>query len=254
MAAQGVKGLRFVAGGLVMALAAVLARPAHAGFEGHDTLDCAVPGGGHVRMRRAYDVSLYPLPIIGGRRVKEAGRWEAVSYEREGDVPWKLKAFATSSGNSSPEWLARSCAQLGMKEGVILLPRGFATRERAFTMPVQVSGTVPLELKRAPDELRAEMDRRRLIGTNFVLVMPAQGGLVSEEPLLQRDTGGWWNSPFGAVYQSRSADDGKTWSEPVVTTEAVIFELGRTWDEQCFLGVPSGYNGKAVEWPARCQR
>lgn len=53
--------------------------------------------------------------------------------------------------------------------------------------------------------------------------------------------------PILAVYQSASADKGKTWSRPVVTTKAEIFELGKSMEEQSFIAKPIRINGKSVK-------
>lgn len=53
--------------------------------------------------------------------------------------------------------------------------------------------------------------------------------------------------PILAVYQSTSPDKGKTWNQPVVTTKAEIFELGKSLEEQSFVAKPIRINGKSVK-------
>jgi hypothetical protein len=40
---------------------------------------------------------------------------------------------------------------------------------------------------------------------------------------------------------------GKTWSDPIITTDAEIFELGKPILEQSFIARPIKINGKKVE-------
>ena len=53
--------------------------------------------------------------------------------------------------------------------------------------------------------------------------------------------------PILAVYQSTSPDKGKTWNQPVITTKAEIFELGKSMEEQSFVAKPIRINGKSVK-------
>lgn len=107
----------------------------------------------------------------------------------------------------------------------------------------------PLKSAQASEMLMRSDLREAALG--LVLMWPVNGTLISEQPLQPRGMP-WWSAPLTAVYQLQSTDEGRTWSAPVVTTQARIFELGKSWREQCFLSVPIRYNGKPIEWPARC--
>jgi hypothetical protein len=56
-----------------------------------------------------------------------------------------------------------------------------------------------------------------------------------------------YKCPILAVYKTISLDNGKTWSESVVTTRAEIFELGKSIEGQSFVGHPLSINGKSIK-------
>jgi len=55
------------------------------------------------------------------------------------------------------------------------------------------------------------------------------------------------NGKIVAVYQSTSTDEGKTWSDPIITKDAKIYELGKSTLEQSFIARPISINGKKIE-------
>jgi hypothetical protein len=50
-----------------------------------------------------------------------------------------------------------------------------------------------------------------------------------------------------AVFQRKSLDDGKTWSDGIITKETLLFELGKTTWDQCFIARPIKFNGEPIE-------
>jgi hypothetical protein len=53
--------------------------------------------------------------------------------------------------------------------------------------------------------------------------------------------------PVAAVLQAISEDGGKTWSAPMVTEDAQIFDIGKGWIEQRFRARPVSLNGKPLQ-------
>lgn len=49
------------------------------------------------------------------------------------------------------------------------------------------------------------------------------------------------------VVRSELRKDSQTWSDPVITTDAKIFELGKTIYQQSFIARPISINGKKIE-------
>ena len=78
--------------------------------------------------------------------------------------------------------------------------------------------------------------------------------LVYEQPLSRSDRGYIYEMRFDGVYQAFSADNGKTWSDPVITTDALIFQMGKRWIDQCFVARPIEFNGDKIvpDFPEPC--
>ena len=78
--------------------------------------------------------------------------------------------------------------------------------------------------------------------------------LIYEQPLSKQSGGYYYNKTFDGVYQSFSADNGKTWSDPVITTDALIFQMGKRWIDQCFVARPIEFNGDKIvpDFPEPC--
>jgi len=74
---------------------------------------------------------------------------------------------------------------------------------------------------------------------DFSFIVPVGDGLVNEQPISDRRD----QYIIKAVYQSTSKDGGKTWSAPIITPHAYIFELGRKIEDQSFVGRPLSFEG-----------
>lgn len=82
----------------------------------------------------------------------------------------------------------------------------------------------------------------------FGFIRPQDAQLIFEKPL-SRKIGMLYTIPFDAVYQAFSNDNGRTWTEGRVTSDAVIFEMGRSWSAQSFTARPLRLNGKPLRQP-----
>jgi hypothetical protein len=222
----------------------------------HDTLDCGFADRSFVRLSRASHVSLTPLPVMHGSRVRREGQWRTEYHQARDGTRRLLGTWVQSSGDDAPAWLAQSCAYLGLKQGSVMAPWASVLAD-ATTLNLPSgnwNGRVPDEESKRDAALRSTLADKGLAGgvLNLIFVLRLKGEeLVSEQPLLERGRAGR-DAPLAAVYQSRSADAGQSWSDPVVTTQALIFEIGKPWRAQCFLAVPLRLNGKPVPWAAPC--
>ena len=71
---------------------------------------------------------------------------------------------------------------------------------------------------------------------------------------------GEWALPVCTWYSENSSkmvvstDNGKTWSDPVITTDALIFQMGKRWIDQCFVARPIEFNGDKIapDFPEPC--
>jgi hypothetical protein len=95
-------------------------------------------------------------------------------------------------------------------------------------------------------EIRSELQRLQL-SPDLRLTATFGKMLVSEQAFFDISPQGKRkdeNLTITAVYQSESLDDGKTWSDPIITRNAKIFQLDKSLDAQSFVGFPYSFNGK----------
>jgi hypothetical protein len=98
------------------------------------------------------------------------------------------------------------------------------------------------------EPIRSEMKKRQLSSIlDMSRTLPVGKKLVHEQLLFDMSSAGTrkdGNSNITAVYQSESQDGGRTWSAPMITTDAKLFELGKSLDAQSFVGSAYSHNGK----------
>lgn len=97
-----------------------------------------------------------------------------------------------------------------------------------------------------PEAVRDQLNNRQLSPSSVESIVFGkrviyEQSLVDMSPQGKRKDG---NLNITAVYQSESSDEGKTWTAPIITTDAKIFELGKSLDAQSFVGLPYSFNGK----------
>ncbi len=113
-------------------------------------------------------------------------------------------------------------------------------------------GSTPDILSPAMQKIMRDAGIKRSV-YNFGYILPIGDRMLFEQPLFNESLRKVINSVisydivFAAVYQSFSTDNGKTWSDPIVTTDAKIFEIGKSWLEQSFIARPISLNGKPIE-------
>lgn len=100
-----------------------------------------------------------------------------------------------------------------------------------------------------PQPIGKELEKRQL-APDAVRVNAVAGVVFYEQSLFDISPQGKrkdGNLTITAVYQSQSKDGGKTWSNPVITTDSKIFELGKSPYAQTSAGYPYSYNGKRFD-------
>jgi hypothetical protein len=220
----------------------------------HDRLVCAFADGSTVHLKQAYDYSLIPLPILHGSRRTDRGGWVVDYFSRKGESAKLTLSSWFSAESHLVDMLDLACAKSGLKNGVALAPWSFSVNDQLWVRSSEAHSAID-SLRPIDPETRAAMVAKGVDGSTFqfAMIMPIQNQWVWEQPLYS-SAKDYFLVPFTAVYQSFSEDQGKTWSKPVVTTDALIFEMGKPWRDQCFLGWPVRLNGKAVKTdrPHRC--
>jgi hypothetical protein len=210
-----------------------------------DVLECGVSDGSKFVLRSKY--KWFGLPVPVGPSSRESGRtgWK-VSYSDKAGKVTAVDAGVDYVGEL-PKSLAEACAYFGMKQGVALGPFTLRRADGSWVSPqslplkrldVTVDGTTGDAMA------QQAMQQAGIVSVpfNFGMIHRVGNRMVFEKPL-HRSVGYMFKTPISAVYQSWSVDDGKTWSEAKVTTDAQIFELGRGWIEQSFIARPLRLNG-----------
>ncbi|MGP1664624.1 MAG: hypothetical protein ACTS5I_01655 [Rhodanobacter sp.] len=229
-----------------------------------DVLECGLPDGSKFVLRSTYEMSLIPWPLVHASRNSKRQNWRPLYH----DVAGKISEVPASVmyRNEEPRELIEVCAHFGMLNGVPLAEFTYLRENGSWLsledfpwgkLSVSVGKeqnvlTGKIDIDKLTPTLRAVMDKAD-IGSSvylFGLILPKNGRLVYEQPLYKKlrrsvgDSGLRYDLIFDAVYQSFSDDDGKTWSDPIVTTDAQIFEMDKSWLEQSFIAKPIRIDGK----------
>ncbi|GAA5176006.1 hypothetical protein GCM10025771_09660 [Niveibacterium umoris] len=238
---------------LTLAAACCAASLAAQAIEREDRLDCQLPDGTHVLFRSRYDYSLVPVPLVHASRESDRHSWDARYRDKKGKVT-DTPVAVDYHGNRTRSSLEAVCAHVGVLNGVVLGPHTFREADGRWFSSEQLpwelldAGGVGFVPDRLPPEKRKQMDDAGIKDATyyFAFILPTGKRLVYEQPLHRSREGFFREKTFDAVYQSFSDDHGKTWSPPVVTTDALIFELGKSWSQQSFLAKPVSLNGKKI--------
>ncbi|MBR0567109.1 exo-alpha-sialidase [Azoarcus sp. L1K30] len=229
------------------------------GIPRKDVLECGLPDGSKFVLTAGYD--WYPLARVlpeAAERLNQ-GPW-SVEYqeEREPFKAFKSEAPASVSFlNTTDIELREVCAKVGKLHGIPLVAFSYLNRDDNW-LPLEGFPWEKLTIgpwdKLAPST-RGAMQAADFKSSTYLfsLVVPSKDRYIYEQPLLRDATDRRFGT-FEGVYQSISTDGGKTWSKPVITTKAIIFEMGKSWLDQCFVARPIRINGRQIkpDFPAPC--
>lgn len=211
-----------------------------------DVLECTTPDQGTFILRSKYEFDITPLPTYHHSRVSKRGRWH-ISFRNSKGRLSEVPGGVDYHGQA--RWaLDLACAHVGVVHGRAVAPFTFMRDNGAwssiddFPWPVLDVNLLTVE-NPSPEQKILLLAGVKRTAFHFGLVLPVNGVLVYEKPLYHDKK----ISAFNAVLQSKSSDDGKTWSVPIVTEEASLFEIGKSWTEQSFRARPVSLNGKPVQ-------
>jgi hypothetical protein len=213
-----------------------------------DVLICAVPDGSKFVLRSEYNWNPVPLPVYHHSRESKRTGWGFTYVDRNGRHS-NLNGSANFYGTKTLE-LEHACANVGMKSGVPLAPFTFR-REDGSWDPISSFPMAELNVEpsQGSEETRRRMEHNGIqwAAYNYGLILAQGRRLIYEKPLYRSKQGTEYTIPFAAVLQSISEDGGKTWSAPIDTENAQIFDIGKGWIEQSFRARPVSLNGKPVQ-------
>ena len=215
----------------LLSIAAVMA-PAAGQIKRAYKSECGLKDGSKFLMRAPY--TYYPLAIGHGSRTDSVGGWE-VYYQ--GSRGGKSKSPATIQFADQDQ---ADCSKVGKINDIPVVSNSYLKPNGVWLSPEIIPGKFSISQTRSeqPPHLRDRLAQLHAHPTGFhALVVPRKGRLIYEMALISFED----KSPDGkivAVYQAISYDQGAHWSEPVITAEAEIYELGKSEKSQSFAAFP----------------
>lgn len=211
-----------------------------------DVLKCAVSEQGLFILRSKYEFNLTPLPLYHHSRVRNQGRWHISFQNANGEVS---EVPGGIDYNGQARWaLDLACAHVGVNQGRPVAPFTFMKDDGAWSS-IENFPWLKLDVNLlVMENLSTEQKILLQAGitaaaSHFGMILPMSGALVYEKPLYRDKK----MRTIDAVLQSQSHDNGETWSMPIVTEKASVFEIGKGWTEQSFRARPVSLNGKPVQ-------
>ncbi|CUI08634.1 hypothetical protein [Massilia antarctica] len=220
----------------MVAVAAGLMAPAVA-CAGTYKLECTGPGKEKFLLKKNYEEYLwgaaplrrYPSSTERDRnwQIRFQGRWF-----NKIEVPGYLKFTAKDTA---------PCHQMGVIDGVPVVDKSYLKSDGSWfdsaALPTQFA---PGEFETSDPALHQRiLALHARVSDGHGFLVPRRGRLVYEVALSSVAD----RSPDGnvvAVVQSTSTDNGKTWTALAVSTDAQIYELGKSIKAQSFVARQSG--------------
>lgn len=218
----------------------------------HDVLECKVKSGGTFVLRAKYKweplAELMPRDVRtrdyddGGFRVRYVDERGHRSAEAPNGIGYR--------GGLRDSNAASYCRDVGFLGGLPIVGHNFLLADGTWFAIGPERWPEKLSLSDSPREQAEPYKSQlasRMLRPHASTIVPVgdqlafENSLVDVDPQHKRKDG---DRNITAVFQSFSSDNGKTWSDPVITTDAKIFELGKALGEQSWVGYPSRVNGK----------
>jgi hypothetical protein len=214
-----------------------------------DVLECRVSDGSEFVLKSKYDWS--PEARLFSHAAERINQEPYQIFYRKKDFVKSINTGVNMPHSESDDRLQEICSHVGLWHGRPIAPYTYQANSgewiglsddaasKLYLSPVTV---------RQPVHIRKELERfNAMPELNFAFLLPIDSWLVYEQPIIADGV------RVVAVYKSESADFGKTWSVPMITTEAKIFEVGKPLMEQSFIGRPTKYNSKKMQdkFPSR---
>lgn len=206
-----------------------------------DVLECGLADGRKFVLRSKYLFSPTARFVPSGHVTDRVNQepYKAEPNSGDGAVVGRMMYSVRYEGADRRAHV-QACGNFGMLRGVALVRWSFLEPDGKWFD----AALLPNRLQLSPvlDEQAAEV-RKRLAELElspeylYAFVFPAGTRLVYEQPLLDP------RGEVAYVAQAFSTDHGASWSEPSITKQAQIFELGRRMQAQSFLAKPLAFNG-----------
>ena len=221
-----------------------------------DVLVCGFPDGSRFILTSDYD--WYPTAKLFRSAAEEMNRsWWGIKY-KDAKGQRSNPSAAVNYVGIDEKALRGACAKAGgIRNGLTMVgfsylqSNGEWLSKKDFPWEQMDIPSADKDMRESKFGKAGFFDAPHLFG----LILPLRSDrLVLEQPLFRSDRGYLYDKTFDGVYQSFSSDNGKTWSDPVITTDALIFQMGKRWIDQCFVARPIEFNGQTLkpDFPEPC--
>lgn len=218
---------------LPVALAAALFGTGAAALAGtrHYEARCQAQDGTEFHLRAEYKTRHITLGQFA--KVYDVQNWKIAVRAKPG-ANREVKAPATIRfvPGQPPD-----CSEVGALDGIPVVSQSFLQDDGSWYQ----ANRIPLALRPHSGDLHLKAPLRQQleqldvsVREGFALLLPRKGRLVYERPLFSRALSASGTAHVGAVLRSVSTDNGDTWSDPVYTTEAELYALGKPAAAQPF--------------------
>ena len=240
---------------LITAIAFIFISKVAFAVQREDVLECGLPNGDKFILISKYDYSL------AAKLLKPISRHASVITNRSSyDIQFVSKLSRTQK--KAPIGISftsvdRVCQGLGIIDDMAIANITFFGLDGTWFDPSLRPSKLRISKvnKQQPEDVRQQLetlDASPAIYADFhhAFILPKNGKLFYEVALVTYKDENGIRLPDGkivAVYQSTSIDEGKTWTDPIITKDAKIYELGKSTYEQSFIARPISINGKKIE-------
>ena len=240
----GIKASGVLGGIVVGIIGCTAAFQASAQIPREDVLECGLPDGSKFVLKSKY--KWYPqAKILRGDAAERLDQGpfhaEFISKTRN------LSAVVHGSFGYRPldkENSERICAIFGQIKGIpyvgartLMLPNSDRFVETEFDEKLRLFDA----RKENPVKIRSQLESLNVY-PSFGAITLIANKIAREQSLIHTE-----NQMVVATFRSESLDMGKTWSDPIITMNSEIFEIGKPVLEQCFIARPTAVNGKKVD-------
>lgn len=233
---------------VALGLCALVSAQSMAQVPRHDTVQCELNGGHRIELRSRYLwVPVNPHPNS-----------DRTHFDQE---PYKVRLLPQGGKALDLEtWLdgqplddavaASLCAEYGAtgrlvfsRKDLILLPQ----RQPVPLNELKKIGMVTNQKLRTPEHQALLQEHGLAFPIGWAFRLGDQGELWAEQGLLSAGQ----EDRIAGVLRFETRDLGKTWTALGYFESSAIFQLGRSWEQQPFIGHPIRANGKSLRQASR---